>query len=121
MLAGNADRPLRRQVGRGPTNTQWPCPLVVTRTFSKTWSMAGVRLGYAIGPSWFVDDLEKVVLARAVRLASPAGFPVARVLDTLRRVHPSCASFAVGRPGETFLGAAPERLLRLDGRRVGQS
>jgi len=37
-------------------------PLVVTRTFSKTWSMAGVRLGYAIGPSWFVAELEKVVL-----------------------------------------------------------
>ena len=37
-------------------------PLVVTRTFSKTWSMAGVRLGYAIGPSWFVDELDKVVL-----------------------------------------------------------
>jgi isochorismate synthase len=63
-------------------------------------------------------DLEKVVLARGVRLTSAAGFPVARVLDTLRRVHPSCASFAVGRPGATFLGAAPERLLRLDGRRV---
>ena len=41
-----------------------------------------------------------------------------RVLDTLRRVHPSCASFAVGRPGATFLGAAPERLVQLDGRRV---
>ena len=28
------------------------CPLVVTRTFSKTWSMAGVRLGYAlVGPA----------------------------------------------------------------------
>jgi isochorismate synthase len=63
-------------------------------------------------------DLEKVVLARAVRLASPAGFPVARVLDTLRRTHPSCTSFAVGRPGGIFLGAAPERLLRLDGSRV---
>jgi histidinol-phosphate aminotransferase len=37
-------------------------PLVVTRTFSKTWSMAGVRLGYVIGPSWFVADLEKVTL-----------------------------------------------------------
>jgi len=37
-------------------------PLVVTRTFSKTWSMAGVRLGYAIGPSWFVAQLEKVTL-----------------------------------------------------------
>jgi histidinol-phosphate aminotransferase len=37
-------------------------PLVVTRTFSKTWSMAGARLGYLIGPSWLVDDLDKVVL-----------------------------------------------------------
>jgi histidinol-phosphate aminotransferase len=37
-------------------------PLVVTRTFSKTWSMAGSRLGYLIGPRWLVDDLEKVVL-----------------------------------------------------------
>jgi isochorismate synthase len=63
-------------------------------------------------------DLEKVVLARAVRLTSQAGFPVERVLDTLRRIHPSCASFAVERPGGTFLGAAPERLVQLDGRRV---
>jgi histidinol-phosphate aminotransferase len=37
-------------------------PLVVTRTFSKTWSMAAARLGYLIGPSWLVADLEKVVL-----------------------------------------------------------
>lgn len=37
-------------------------PLVVTRTFSKTWSMAGIRLGYAIGPAWFVAELDKVVL-----------------------------------------------------------
>jgi len=37
-------------------------PLVVTRTFSKTWSMAAVRLGYVVGPTWFVSELEKVVL-----------------------------------------------------------
>jgi histidinol-phosphate aminotransferase len=37
-------------------------PLVVTRTFSKTWSMAGVRLGYAIAPTWFVRAVEAVVL-----------------------------------------------------------
>lgn len=36
--------------------------LVVTRTFSKTWSMAGARLGYLVGPTWLVADLEKVVL-----------------------------------------------------------
>jgi len=37
-------------------------PLVVTRTFSKTWSMAAARLGYLIGPTWLVDELDKVVL-----------------------------------------------------------
>ncbi|MGD9998985.1 MAG: histidinol-phosphate transaminase [Ilumatobacteraceae bacterium] len=37
-------------------------PLVVTRTFSKTWSMAGSRLGYLIGPAWVVGELDKVVL-----------------------------------------------------------
>jgi histidinol-phosphate aminotransferase len=37
-------------------------PLVVVRTFSKTWSMAAARLGYLIGPSWLVAELDKVVL-----------------------------------------------------------
>ena len=37
-------------------------PLVVTRTFSKTWSMAAGRLGYLVGPSWLVAELDKVVL-----------------------------------------------------------
>lgn len=37
-------------------------PLVVTRTYSKTWSMAAARLGYLIGPTWLVAELEKVVL-----------------------------------------------------------
>ena len=36
--------------------------LVVTRTFSKTWSMAGARLGYLVAPTWLVAELEKVVL-----------------------------------------------------------
>lgn len=37
-------------------------PLVVVRTFSKTWSMAAARLGYLVGPSWLVAELDKVVL-----------------------------------------------------------
>tara|TARA_Y100001970_G_scaffold293041_2_gene437364 strand:- start:10738 stop:11814 length:1077 start_codon:yes stop_codon:yes gene_type:complete len=36
--------------------------LVVTRTFSKTWSMAGVRLGYCVAPPWMLPEFEKVVL-----------------------------------------------------------
>jgi histidinol-phosphate aminotransferase len=37
-------------------------PLVVTRTFSKTWSMAAARLGYLLGPAQVVAELDKVVL-----------------------------------------------------------
>ena len=37
-------------------------PLVVSRTFSKTWSMAGARLGYLLAPAWIVEELDKVVL-----------------------------------------------------------
>lgn len=37
-------------------------PLVVVRTYSKVWSLAAVRLGFAIGPEWLVAELEKVVL-----------------------------------------------------------
>jgi histidinol-phosphate aminotransferase len=37
-------------------------PLVVTRTFSKTWSMAAMRLGYLIGPASVVETLERVAL-----------------------------------------------------------
>jgi len=37
-------------------------PIVVTRTYSKTWSMAAARLGYLIGPSWLVAELQEVVL-----------------------------------------------------------
>jgi histidinol-phosphate aminotransferase len=37
-------------------------PLVVTRTYSKTWSMAASRLGYLVGPAWLVAELDKVVL-----------------------------------------------------------
>ena len=37
-------------------------PLAVTRTYSKTWAMAGARLGYLVGPTWLVAELAKVAL-----------------------------------------------------------
>jgi histidinol-phosphate aminotransferase len=36
--------------------------LVVVRTFSKTWAMAGLRLGYCVAPPSVVADLEAVTL-----------------------------------------------------------
>ncbi len=37
-------------------------PLVVVRTYSKTWSMAGLRLGYMVGPAKVVETMERVAL-----------------------------------------------------------
>lgn len=37
-------------------------PIVVTRTYSKTWSMAAARLGYLIGPTWLVAEMSDVIL-----------------------------------------------------------
>jgi histidinol-phosphate aminotransferase len=37
-------------------------PLVVVRTYSKVWSMAALRLGFAVAPAWVIAELEKVVL-----------------------------------------------------------
>ncbi len=35
---------------------------MVVRTYSKVWSLAAVRLGFAVGPTWVIDELEKVLL-----------------------------------------------------------
>jgi len=37
-------------------------PLVVARTYSKVWSLAAVRLGFAVGAAPVIAELEKVVL-----------------------------------------------------------
>jgi histidinol-phosphate aminotransferase len=59
-------------------------PLVVTRTFSKTWSMAAARLGYLVGPSWVVEELEKVVLPYHLdSLKQAAGSIALRYLDEM--------------------------------------
>ncbi len=37
-------------------------PLVVTRTYSKVWSLAALRLGFAVGPAPVVANLDEFVL-----------------------------------------------------------
>lgn len=36
--------------------------VAVSRTFSKTWSLAALRLGYLVGPVWMIEQMEQVVL-----------------------------------------------------------
>jgi isochorismate synthase len=62
-------------------------------------------------------SFEKVVLARSVSVQEEGDYDPYALLGTLRRAHPTCAIFAVARPGVVFLGATPECLVRLvDGR-----
>ncbi|MEM9466899.1 MAG: histidinol-phosphate transaminase [Actinomycetota bacterium] len=93
-------------------------PLVVSRTYSKTWAMAAVRLGYLLAPSWIIDELEKVVLpyhldamtqiagevaldhldamnARVARLVEERGRLVAGLTDLPLDVWPSGANFVL--------------------------
>ena len=96
-------------------------PLVVTRTFSKTWSMAAARLGYLVGPSWVVEQLDKVVLPyhldslkqvaglaaldhvgameeRVSRVVEERGRVEAALRDLPCEVWPSSANFILFRP-----------------------
>lgn len=98
-------------------------PLVVTRTFSKTWSMAAARLGYLIGPAAVVEQLFKVVLpyhldsfkqlagtlalqfvdemeARVSHLVEERGRVVAALSTLPVDVWPSGANFVLFRPVE---------------------
>lgn len=82
-------------------------PLVVTRTFSKTWSMAAARLGYLVGPRWLVDELDKVVLPYhldavkqaagrvALRFAADMDERVGHVIAERERVSASLAALDV--------------------------
>ncbi len=102
-------------------------PLVVTRTFSKTWSMAAARLGYLVGPSWVVEQMDKVVLPyhldslkqaaglaaldhvgameeRVSRLVEERGRLESALRDLPCEVWPSAANFILFRP-TTVAGA----------------
>ncbi len=37
-------------------------PIAVVRTYSKVWSLAGVRLGFVVAPTWMIAELDKVLL-----------------------------------------------------------
>ena len=96
-------------------------PLVVTRTYSKTWSMAAARLGYLVGPTWLVDELHEVVLpyhldavkqlagrialgfedemqARVAALVEQRGRVSAALAELPVEVWPSAANFILFRP-----------------------
>jgi histidinol-phosphate aminotransferase len=97
-------------------------PLVVTRTYSKVWSLAALRLGFCVAPPRIVEELEKVVLPYHLSTATQTAGVAAlafreemdarvealvserhRLAEALRRlpgltVFPSGANFVLVRP-----------------------
>ena len=64
-------------------------PLVVVRTFSKTWSMAAARLGYLVGPRWVVErvgERRPAVPPRRGEAARRDGSPSSHVAEMDARV-----------------------------------
>lgn len=60
--------------------------VAVSRTFSKTWSMAAARLGYLVAPSWMIADLEIVTLPYHLdALKQVAGRVALRFVDHMQR------------------------------------
>jgi len=62
--------------------------------------------------------LQKVVLARAVRVTAGAPIDAVAWLVALRERFPACTLFAFGDADVVFLGASPERLVRVRGEEV---
>ncbi|MEX2255396.1 MAG: histidinol-phosphate transaminase [Acidimicrobiia bacterium] len=56
-------------------------PLVVARTYSKVWSLAALRLGFAVGPAPIVAELEKVVLPYHLSAATQLAGTTALAFD----------------------------------------
>jgi salicylate biosynthesis isochorismate synthase/menaquinone-specific isochorismate synthase len=63
-------------------------------------------------------DVQKVVLAREVRVHAGVPIDSAAVFGALREVFPSCFTYCVGTPEGAFVGASPELLVRRDGARA---
>jgi isochorismate synthase len=63
-------------------------------------------------------EIEKLVLAREVRVHTAAEIDPAPLYDALRAAFPACYCYLVGTPELSFIGASPELLVRRDGARA---
>jgi isochorismate synthase len=72
-------------------------------------ALAGIQAG----------TLDKVVVARAVQVTAGSSIDPVAWLVALRERFPTCTLFAVGEGDAVFLGASPERLVRVCGETVG--
>ncbi len=111
--------------------------LCVVRTYSKTWAMAGARLGYALAPAWMIEEFDKVVLpyhldsmkqaagrlalryetdmrARVVELVAQRGRILQGLASLPVTVWPSQANFILFRPHHGTADSVWEELVVRD-------
>jgi isochorismate synthase/chorismate mutase-like protein len=62
--------------------------------------------------------IQKVVLAREVRLVGTRPFSIKQSLERLRDLYPHVYLFAIARGERCFFGATPEKLVRLNAQQV---
>ena len=63
-------------------------------------------------------ELDKVVLAREVRVHAARELDPAPIFDALRAAFPGCYCWCAGTPELSFVGASPELLVRREGARA---
>jgi len=78
-------------------------PIAVVRTYSKVWSLAGLRLGFAVAPAWMIAELEKVLLP--YNLSVPTQVAGAIALDFASEMEQRVASLVEER-GRLFAALA---------------
>lgn len=103
-----------RSGGDGAEQPRQALRLTASRPGPGDWRASVARMAGAVGRG----RLDKVVLARQVDLEAGAPISVPAVLERLRARATGSTVFAIGCAGRTFLGASPERLVRLEGRHL---
>ncbi len=109
-----AETLLRQEQETGPIETA-STELELTEDIDvDTWSAGVLETLDAIEQS----QVEKVVLARTVSATAPASFPIPSILRALASRYDHCTVFAYALGDVCFLGATPERLLKLENGRA---
>jgi histidinol-phosphate aminotransferase len=98
--------------------------LVVVRTFSKAFRLAGLRLGYLLGQTWVVDDLRRVRLPYHLdALTQAAGIVACELADEVTAHIPEIvaererlAALLADRGVTVWPSAANFLLFRVDGK-----
>jgi histidinol-phosphate aminotransferase len=78
-------------------------PLAVVRTYSKVWSLAGLRLGFVVAPPWMIAELQKVLLPYNLSVPTQLGGAIA--LDFAAEMEQRVASLVEER-GRLFAALA---------------